>query len=418
MSLKITDVRFETFQSLFEWSFVRIYAGDEYGTGESSPIPGFKGCEDAFRALLIGEDALKVNRIEEKLRHATLYAGTSFLSVISGVNIALHDLIGKHANLPIWQLIGGDREQIRVYVDAHTGTGLQKINSLITPFREGSKKSKGPDRRLELAHDPAMGRLAEERLSKTDSPRSYARRAREMKSAGYTAIKFDLDIPTPYTKPFTRRSGEVSLEEADYMGEVVGAVRNAIGDGTELAIDLHWRYNVSSALRICGALEPFRLRWIEDLTQATRSLSNLDELEMLTSRTSIPVATGENLHTVSEFKELIGTGVMVWTPDLAKAGGITEGRRIAELAALYDLEFSPHNISSPIGTMASAHACSLANTFGALEFHCHGFQVWYRMAKSKRPVIENGFVRLGEEPGLGLELDGAFLERTFGHFDL
>jgi gluconate/galactonate dehydratase len=417
LPLTITDVRFDTFQSSFEWSFVRIYAGHEYGTGEASPIPGFKGCEESVRALLVGEDALRINRIEEKLRHATLYAGTSFHSIVSAVNVALHDLVGKHAGMPVWQLIGGDRDEIPVYVDAHTGESFETINALLLPVRqEAGDRSSGEH--PTLGHDPILGRLAEETFGPTNTPESYAKRAAQMKSAGYTTIKFDLDIPTPYTKPFRRRSGEVGLKEAEYMGQITKAVRDAIGDDIELAIDLHWRYNVRSAVRICRALEPYALRWIEDITPATKSLSNLEELGLLSSRTSIPIATGENLHTVSEFKELLGTGVMVWTPDLAKAGGITEGRRRAELAALYDLEFSPHNISSPIGTMATAHACSLANTLGVVEFHSHGLPLWHEMVKTTRPIIENGFIRLGETPGLGLELDRSYLERTFGHFEL
>jgi L-alanine-DL-glutamate epimerase-like enolase superfamily enzyme len=109
----------------------------------------------------------------------------------------------------------------------------------------------------------------------------------------------------------------------------------------------------------------------------------------------------------------------VWTPDLAKAGGVTEGRRIAETASMYDIEFSPHNINSPIGTMASAHVCSLANTFGALEFHCHGFPPWYEMARSKKtPIIEKGFIKLGEEPGLGVELEEKYMKKHWPHFEL
>jgi L-alanine-DL-glutamate epimerase-like enolase superfamily enzyme len=417
LALEITDVRFETFQSSFEWSFVRVYVGEEYGTGEAGPIPAFKGCEEAFRALLVGEDALKINRIEEKLRHAILYAGTSYQSVVSAVNMALHDLIGKHLNMPTWRLIGGDRDEIPVYVDAHTGEGFETINALLLQVKKVQGKA-GSKARVELERDPILGRLSKETFGPTHTPESYAKRAGEMKRAGYSTIKFDLDIPTPYTEHLKKRSGEVSLKEAAYMGEITQAVRDEIGDDVELAIDLHWRYDLRSALRICKTLEPYMLRWIEDLTPATKSLSNLDELGMLSSKTTIPIATGENLRSVSEFKELLGKGVSVWTPDLAKAGGITEGRRIAELASLYDLEFSPHNISSPIGTMATAHACSLANTLGVLEFHSHGFPMWREMVKTRRPIIEGGSIRLGEEAGLGVELDERYLERTFGHFEL
>lgn len=415
MRLRITDVRFDTFQSLFEWSFVRVFSGSEFGTGEAGPIPGFNSCEGVFRRLLVGEDGLKLTRIEEKLRHATLYAGTSYQSVISAVDMALHDLIAKHLNLPVWQLIGGDRDEIRVYVDAHTGTSFERIDSLLLPVGElGEHHPPASDG----ISDPILGRLAREGLDSASKPEAFARRAAEMKRAGYSAMKFDLDIPTPFTSAAGLRSGQVSVKEARYLGEVAEAVRKAVGDGMELAVDLHWRYDVNSALRICKELEASNLRWVEDPTPATKSLGNLEELGMITARTSIPVATGENLRSATEFNQLLDAGVTVWTPDLAKAGGITEGRRIAELACRYDIEFSPHNISSPIGTMASAHACSLSNTFGFLEFHCHGFPEWEKMVKSKSPIIREGEIKLTEQPGLGLELDGTYLKRRFGHFRL
>ena len=170
-------------------------------------------------------------------------------------------------------------------------------------------------------------------------------------------------------------------------------------------VDLHWRYDLNSSLRICKGLEPFRLHWVEDLTPATRSVGNLDELGMLTSLCPIPIATGENLYTVYEFKDLLNTGVRIWTPDVCKTGGITEARRIAELASMYDIEVSPHNVTTPIGTVASAHAASISNTFGALEFHSHGFAFWYEMIRSKKSPIDRGFIKLTEEPGLGVELD-------------
>ena len=277
MSLNITNVEVETVQSMFEWTFVRVYAGDLYGTGEANPAPGLKDSEESVRKLLVGEDAFKRSRIEEKLKHASLYAGTSFYNIISAVDMALYDLIGKHANLPVWRLLGGDREDIRVYVDAHAGSGFEIINSLLIPFKH-TKRDWRQGERMELEDNAIMGRLAEEKWDKIYTPEGYVKRAKEMMKFGYTAMKFDLDIPTPDTRRYNTRSGEVSLKEADYMGEVARAVRDAVGDGVELMIDLHWRYNLNSALRICKALEPYRLRWLEDLTPATRAVSNLDEL--------------------------------------------------------------------------------------------------------------------------------------------
>ncbi len=418
MALAIRDVQVETIQSTAEWTFVRIYAGELYGTGEATPAPGLKASEESLRKLLVGEDAFKTNRIEEKLRHASLFAGSSFYPLISATNVALYDLIGKHTNLPVWRIIGGDREEIRVYSDLHAGVEFGATNALLLPVELDSTGARGKKGASAISGQPVMGRLAKEKWGNDFSPDAYASRAKKVADEGYTAIKFDLDIPTPSTRSFNVRSGEVTLKEADYMAEIVKSVRSAVGDDVEVMIDFHWRYNLNSAIRICRGLEPFRLRWVEDLTPATRSVGNLDELRLLTSRCLTPVATGENLYTVYEFKDLLETGVGVWTPDICKTGGITEGRRISEFAAMYDLEFSPHNVCSPVGTMASAHACSVANTFGALEFHFHDFPFWREMIRSKRSPIEHGFIKLSDEPGLGVELDEKVLTRYFPFFVL
>jgi gluconate/galactonate dehydratase len=418
MSLIIRDVQVETIQSTTEWTFVRIHAGDLYGTGEATAAPGLKAPEATLRKLLVGEDALRRTRIEEKLRHASLFAGSSFYPLMSAVDIALYDLIGKHVNLPVWRLLGGDRDEIRIYVDLHAGEEFGATNSLLTPIKLDSTGKRAQKGEAAIAGHPVMGRLAREEFGDLFTPEAYTRAAKRAVKEGYRMIKFDLDIPTPFTDPFNHRSGQVTLKEADYMAEIVAAVRGAIGDDVELMVDLHWRYDLNSSLRICKGLEPFRLHWVEDLTPATRSVGNLDELGMLTSLCPIPIATGENLYTVYEFKDLLNTGVRIWTPDICKTGGITEARRIEELASMYDIEVSPHNVTTPIGTVASAHAASVSNTFGALEFHSHGFAFWYEMTKSKRSPIEKGSIRLTEEPGLGVELDEKVLTKLWPEFEL
>jgi L-alanine-DL-glutamate epimerase-like enolase superfamily enzyme len=131
--LKITDLKVATVQANFEWTFVRVYAGDLYGTGEAGPAPGLKDMGQRFKRLLLGEDALKIRRIEQKVRWATLHAGTTTYHLASAINIALYDLVGKYLNVPIWRLLGGYRDEVRVYVDAHGGKGLEAMNSLLLP---------------------------------------------------------------------------------------------------------------------------------------------------------------------------------------------------------------------------------------------------------------------------------------------
>ncbi len=109
MELRITDIRAQSVQANFEWTFVKIYAGGFIwgGWGGAGHAPGLVNMLPSFRELLVGEDALKIRRIEQKLRWATHYSGTTTYHFISAINIALYDLVGKFLNMPIWRLLGG-----------------------------------------------------------------------------------------------------------------------------------------------------------------------------------------------------------------------------------------------------------------------------------------------------------------------
>jgi gluconate/galactonate dehydratase len=418
MVLKITDFRARTVQANFEWTFVRVYAGDLYGTGEAGQAPGLDAMAPYFKQLLLGEDAFEVNRIEQKLRFATLYSGTTTYHMISAINMAIRDLLGKHLNLPVYKMLGGDRKEVRVYVDAHGGKGLEAMNSVQLPVDLPWLNPEAVEtERLTTSNNPIHGRLSQEKWNETYTPENYSTRAKELKREGFTALKFDLDVPTPYIKGYGIRSGSLTLKDIDYMASIVDAVRETLGDEIDLMVDLHWRFNLNTAIRICNALEDYRLSWIEDPTPAQMTISNFEELEFLTSQTSTPIETGENMYTVNQFRDLLSTGVRVWAPDLAKAGGLDEGRRIAELAAAYDIDFSPHNIGSPIATLASAHVASVANTWGALEFHGHDSPVWQEITNQKK-IIEKGFINLSDEPGLGVELDEQAMRKYWPDFEL
>jgi gluconate/galactonate dehydratase len=421
MDLRITDFRAFTVQANFEWTFVRIYANqsDLYGTGEAGPAPGLQEMAVGFKDLLVGEDPFKINRIEQKLRYATLYSGTTTYHVISAINMALYDLLGKFLNVPVYRLLGGDREAIPVYVDAHAGKGLEAMTATQLPVNLPWIDPEAVEtKRLATTNNPIHGRLSQEKWNDTYTPENYSSRAKRLESEGYSAFKFDLDVPTPFTKDYRIRSGDLSLREIDYLASIVRQVRETLGDELDLMVDLHWRYNLNTAIRLCKALEPYRLRWIEDPTPAQMSVSNFAELKILTSQSSTPIETGENMYTVNQFRDLLPTGVRVWAPDPAKAGGIDEGRRIAELASAYDIELSPHNIGSPIATMACAHIGSISNSWGVLEFHGHDSPVWSAMIKKKRHVIEKGFIKLSDEPGLGVELDDQAMRKYWHDFTL
>ena len=121
-----------------------------------------------------------------------------------------------------------------------------------------------------------------------------------------------------------------------------------------------------------------------------------------------PICSGENLYLAHGFRDLIEQqAVDVIMPDLPKCGGLSHGRRQAQLAELYYVAFAPHNVASPIGTMASAHVCATVPNFLVLEFHWLHRDYWTTIIQEKPDIIKDGYIELSDRPGIGLELDEA-----------
>jgi L-alanine-DL-glutamate epimerase-like enolase superfamily enzyme len=160
---------------------------------------------------------------------------------------------------------------------------------------------------------------------------------------------------------------------------------------------------VGDVLKVARGVEPYNLLWLEDPTPP----ENTDALLRVTQATRTPICTGENLQLRQGFRALLERGAAhVIAPDLQKCGGLLEGKRIAEMADVYYIPVAPHNISSPIGTMAAAHVCAAIPNFTALEFHAQEVPFWQDLALGHGgPIIDRGYITLPDRPGLGIELN-------------
>jgi len=401
--LKITDIRTATVVGNYYWTFVRVYSGKENGLGEGFFAPQLEQTIKDFGRVILGEDALDPAKVYDKMKWASVPSGMSGANyhAISAIEIAILDLVGKHLNIPVSTLLGGKyREKIKVYVDAHAGESLEALDPTLLPITPRWMQELGAKPQEEVGA-PLHGRAAEQVFSEEYTPEAYASRARQMKQEGYTAIKFDLDVPTPFTRDFNRAAGILTRREVLYLAGLVAAVREAVGDDLDIMFDLHWRFNVESSIQLARAIEPYGVTWLEDPVPP----SDPEILDLVAKATKTPIATGENLYTRYGFAGVVRSSVSVVTPDALKAGGLVETKFIAELAAMHEKMTSPHNIGSPVGTLAQAHLAAVVANFGVLEFHGHDVPIWYKLAK--KPIIRDGFIEIKDEPGLGVELDEA-----------
>ncbi len=371
--MKITNVSTAVIEGNFPWVLVRVDTdAGVSGLGEAYWGAGVAELVHKAKPLLIGENPVDIARLVEIMIRCLSgegsQAGTT-VTAISGIEIALWDLLGRHLKTPISTFFGGRfRDRIRIYADCHAGD--------------------------------------------TPDPSDYAAKAREVADEGFTAIKFDLDTKNPFTldisdsahprrqwfEPFNRTIGS---QEMNWMVDVARCVREAVGPEVMVAMDAHWKFSVNDAIKLAQRLEPFDLMWLEDPVPP----ENIEAQRHVTHSTKTPICTGENLYRKHGYRELIEKqAARIIAPDIPKMGGLAEAKKVADHADLYYIPIAPHNVASPIGTVAGAQVCASMNNFLVMEFHAHDVPWWDDLVGGG-PTIERGFIALSEAPGHGLTLN-------------
>jgi len=395
--LKIVRLKTAVVEGNFDWTFVRIETDEGiHGLGECFFAPGLTAILRSLEPLLLAEDPRDVHRLFRKLQLATSGAGSVagiVYNAISGIEAALWDVLAQSLGIPLYRVLGGKfRDQIRIYADCHGGQALESLDEIL--------RSRQPSW-IKDGTVAAKDYFADTRDVRPCSPEDYRKRAVAMKAKGYTALKFDLDVPgTEGSDPYNRCLTNSAI---DRMVSLIGAVREGVGDDVDIAVDCHWRYSVSDVAKVARALEPFRLLWLEDPVPA----ESLEALRAVSSRVRIPIATGENLYLFEGFREMLQThAVGIVTPDLQKVGGLAVAAQIARFADGQTIPVAPHNISGPVGTLTSAHFCATIPNFLVLEFHASDVPFWNDLVDGiQKPIIQHGSIQLPKGPGLGVKLN-------------
>ncbi|HUJ95731.1 MAG TPA: mandelate racemase/muconate lactonizing enzyme family protein [Terriglobales bacterium] len=396
--MKIVRLKTAVVEGNFDWTFVRIETDEGIqGLGECFFAPGLTATLRSLEPVIKGEDPLDIHRVFRKLQLATSGAGSVAgfaYNAISGIEAALWDVLGQSLAVPIYRLLGGKfRDKIRIYADCHGGEALESLDEVLRS-RPASWAPRDP-------RHTARDYFGEPDSAPPVSPEEYKRRALAMRAQGFTALKFDLDVPG--TEGFDPHNRCLSNRAIDHMVSLIAAVRNGLGNDVDIAVDCHWRYNVADVVKVARELEPFRLLWLEDPVPP----DNAGALKEVQSRVRVPIATGENLYLFEGFRHILQEHALdIATPDIQKVGGLSIAQRIAEFADGQTIPVAPHNISSPVGTIASAHVCAAIPNFLVLEYHASDVPFWNDLVEGcAKPIIRNGFIAVPEKPGLGVKLN-------------
>jgi 2-dehydro-3-deoxyphosphogalactonate aldolase len=319
------------------------------------------GIVDVAERHLMGQSPFDIERFWRSAysRGFTQRPDVTLQGVMSALEMACWDIVGKALGQPVYKLLGGQvHERLRAYTYLYPD----------------------PSDESDVYLDPELA----------------AQRASEEVNRGFTAVKFDP------AGPYTVMGGhQPSLERLELSIRFFAAIREAVGTSADLLFGTHGQFTPSGAIRLAKQLEPFDPLWFEEPTPP----DDIAGMAKVARQTSIPIATGERLTTKVEFARVLEAGAAsILQPDLGRAGGILEGKKIASIAEAHNAQIAPHLYCGPIAGAASVQLATCSPNFLVLESirDWGGFHA--EILKSPMP-FEDGHVIPPVTPGLGVELD-------------
>ena len=305
----------------------------------------------AVRRHVLGSDPFNIEDLWLRLyRNDYWHGGVIATSVMSGIELACWDIVGKALGQPVWRLLGGRcHEKIKAYA-----------NAWYTVER---------------------------------TPHEFGKRVKVVLEKGYKALKVD---------PFGPGFMELSRAETLRSVELVAAIREAVGPDIEVFIEMHGRFNARTAIELANLLAPYHPGWIEEPC----SPDDIPALQKVAAHSPIPVATGERYFTHHGFRQVLESGAAdIWQPDVVHAGGILDMKKIAAMADTHSILMAPHNANGPVCTAASVHFDFCTPNIKVQECFDDFSEEWVRDAVPGAPRPQDGYFHLPEAPGLGVSLN-------------
>ncbi|MBE7469025.1 MAG: mandelate racemase/muconate lactonizing enzyme family protein [Anaerolineae bacterium] len=371
--MKVTDIKTYIvanppphFGGLY-WIFLKLTTADNLtGYGEVYSVPFHphvvaRMIEDVCDRYVLGADPFKVERLWRIIYSSgyTQRPDPSLLGILSGIEMACWDIIGKALNKPIYELMGG-----QVHAKLRSYTYLYPTETDLT----------------NVYHDPELAAI----------------RAAEYAQKGFTAVKFD---PVGPYSAFDPR--QLSLEALDHTETFVKTVREAVGGRCDLLLGTHGQMTPASAIRLARRLEKYDPLWFEEPTPP----ENPAAMAQVARQTSIPIATGERLTTKYEFAKVLETqAASILQMALGRVGGILEGKKIAGMAEAFYAQIAPHLYCGPIAAAADIQLATCSPNFLIQE----SIQTWggFHAEILKEPLVwQDGYIIPPTQPGLGVELN-------------
>lgn len=396
--LKITDLRVAEIDGLPKHMILlKIYT--------SAGITGYGEVRDAasatyakmLKSRLLGENPLNVeklfNRVKQFGGHSRQGGG------VSGVEIALYDIIGKFYGVPVYQLLGGKwRDKVRIYCDTDVDgkhTGRDMGFALKKRIEQGFTFLK-MDLGIELLYDEPGTLNAP--LGMIEDFKKYNAKAISHQSGSIDKSLMRGKNYQVFTVPHYATGIHVTEKGLDYLENYVKQVREVIGYEAPVAIDHFGHVAIEDAIRFSKRLEKYNIAWMEDLTP----WQNYKDIKKFAENALVPICTGEDIYLAENFEKIMQAGVNVVHPDVLTVGGLSELKKVGDLCQKYGTALAIHMAESPVAFMAAVHGAAALKDVLAIEFHSVDHPEWFNLVN---PAIklENGFMTVPDAPGLGIE---------------
>lgn len=359
--MKITKIEtFIVYAYRLNWVFVAVHTDRGIiGWGESSLEYKAHAVVASIHELeryLIGKDPRAIEaHYENMFRDSYWRVGPVLMSAISGIEMALWDILGKDLGVPVYQLLGG------------------KVNDKVKLYANGWFKG-------------------------STKPEHFAEAAKRAKARGFKALKWD---------PFGKSYMEIDKHELCFALDCVKAVKEAVGDEIDLLIEGHGRFNLPTALRIARKLEEFDPYFFEEPIPP----DNPAIMSELRSKSPVPIAAGERMYTVFGFDQLLSNQCVDYVqPDISHAGGFLQCKKIAAMAQARYVGFAAHNPSGPIANAATLQLAACTPNYVIHEIMATDVP-WRKEVVDEELFFSDGLLKIPEKPGLGIDIKTENLDR-------
>lgn len=353
--MKISDIKIYTLDAYrTNWAFVKVETDEGlYGWGEASlgtNEMALEGMITDLKRLVLGRNPLQIEKfLFEVYRDIYWKGGPVLMSAISGIEIALWDIMGKYFNTPVSTFFGGKiHDKVKMYA-----------NAWFVRARE---------------------------------PEDFAAKARQTVELGIKALKWD---------PFGTSHMTIEPEQLDKSLAIVGAVRDAVGPDVGLLIECHGRFNPTTAVEISKELAQFKVMFMEEPCPP----DNIDSTAWVRDHSAVPIAAGERAYTKYGFQELLSKkAVDLAQPDVFHVGGLLEGKKVAAMAEAQHIPVSFHNPSGPISNAAILQLAATVPNFLIHEIMLTD-GAFRKCITTEEVVFDDGYIVIPDRPGLGIDVN-------------